>query len=248
MRSSNPALSDGAFRNIGYATDSSHAMTIQGTANKSALLLLCVLLTAGWTWIKFFQSGQAVEAVYPWMMVGAIGGLITAMVTIFKKEWAPVAAPVYALLEGLFIGGLSSVLEAQFPGIVIQAASLTLGTTVAMLFCYSSGIIRATERFKMGVVAATGGIFIVYFASFILSFFGVMPGFVYGNSLFSIGFSLFVVVIAAMNLIIDFDFIDQASKRGIPKYMEWYGAFALMVTLVWLYVEFLRLLSKTRSR
>lgn len=248
MRSSNPALSEGAFRNAGYATDSSHAMTIQGTVNKSAILLLCVLLTAGWTWTKFYQSGQMVEAIYPWMIFGAIGGLITAMVAIFKKEWTPVAAPIYALLEGLFIGGFSSVLEVQFPGIVIQAASLTLGTTVAMLFCYSSGIIRATQGFKKGVIAATGGIFIVYFASFILSFFEVSVGFIHGNSLFSIGFSLFVVVIAAMNLIIDFDFIEQASKRGVPKYMEWYGAFALMVTLVWLYIEFLRLLSKTRSR
>ena len=170
------------------------------------------------------------------------------MVTIFKQEWAPVTAPLYAFCEGFFLGGISSVFEASFPGIAIQATSLTLGTLVAMLAAYSSGYVRATEGFKLGVIAATGGIALVYFAAIILSFFGVSLSFVYGGGAFGIGFSLFVVVIAALNLVLDFDLIENGVRRGAPKYMEWYCSFALMVTLIWLYIEFLRLLAKARSR
>jgi len=198
--------------------------------------------------MQFFRSGGNPASVNTWMMVGLFGGFILAMVTIFKKEWAPVSAPFYALFEGFFLGAISSIFEARFPGIAIQATSLTLGTLVAMLAAYRSGYIRATEGFKLGVVAATGGIALVYFASIILSFFGISVSFVYGGGVLGIGFSLFVVVIAALNLVLDFDLIENGVRRGAPKYMEWYCSFALMVTLIWLYVEFLRLLSKARSR
>lgn len=198
--------------------------------------------------MKFYQSGGNAAAVSPWMIGGVIGGLVLALVTVFKKEWAPITAPLYALLEGLFIGGISAQLQTAFPGIVIQAAGLTFGTLFAMLLAYQSGLIKATEKFKLGVVAATGGIALVYFVAFILSFFGIQPSFLYSSSWLSIGISLFVIIIAALNFIIDFDFIEQGARQNVPKYMEWYGAFAMMVTLIWLYVEFLRLLAKLRER
>ena len=246
MHSSNPTLRNDTFSGFGLVH--SDRMTIQGVTMKSMLLLLCVLLTAGWTWSRFYAAGGNVEAVYPWMMGGVFGGLILAMITIFKREWAPVTAPAYALVQGFFVGGLSAIMEAVYPGIVMQAVSLTFATLFIMLVAYQTGFIQATERFKLGVVAATGAIALVYFVTIILSLFGVAVPFIYGNSLFSIGFSLFVVAIAALNFIIDFDFIEQGANRGAPKYMEWYASFALMVTLIWLYIEFLRLLSKMRSR
>jgi uncharacterized YccA/Bax inhibitor family protein len=173
---------------------------------------------------------------------------VVALVTIFKKEWAGITAPLYALLEGLAIGGISAVFEAQFPGIVIQAVALTFGTCLALLLAYKSRLIRATENFKLGVVAATGGIALFYLITFILSFFGVRVSIFYSSGWMGIGFSLFVCVIAALNLVLDFDFIEQGAAQGAPKYMEWYGAFGLMVTLIWLYLEILRLLAKLRSR
>lgn len=248
MKTSNPALPANTFTNLRYLADRSEAMTVQGTVVKTVLLLLTAMLSAGWTWMKFFQSGGDAASVNLWIMIGAIGGFILAMVTVFKKEWAAITAPLYALLEGFFIGGLSAILEASFPGIVIQAAGLTFGTMFAMLLAYQSGLIKATERFKLGVVAATGGIAIVYLVTLGLNLFGVQTPFMYNSSWLSIGISLFVVVIAALNFIIDFDFIEQGARQSVPKYMEWYGAFALMVTLVWLYIEFLRLLSKLRER
>lgn len=242
MRTSNPALGDNAFTAVGRVARADEAMTIQGTANKAILLLLCVLVTASWIW------SMTPQAVTPYVAVGAIGGFIVALVTIFKQTWSPVTAPLYALLEGLFIGGVSTIFEAQFPGIVIQAAGLTLGTCLALLLAYKSRLIRVTESFKLGVVAATGGIALFYLLTIILGFFGIRMPLMYGSSWASIGFSLFVVVIAALNLVLDFDFIEQGAAQGAPKYMEWYGAFGLMVTLVWLYLEMLRLLAKLRSR
>lgn len=247
MRSSNPALQESTFGSYSVINETEQ-MTVQGTCLKAGILLLLVLLTAGFTWTKFYQAGGNPDAVSGWMMVGLMGGLITAFTTIFKQVWAPYLAPVYALFQGLLIGGLSSMFEVQFPGIVIQATGLTFGTLFAMLFAYQAGLVRATENFKLGVIAATGGIAVVYVGSLILSFFGISVPFIYGNGIASIGFSLFVVVIAALNFVIDFDFIEQGAKRGAPKYMEWYGAFALMITLIWLYIEFLRLLGKARSR
>lgn len=245
MRTANPALNKKTFANLAYASDTEQ-MTIQGTVNKTFIMLLLLMLTASFTWRAFFTSG--VEAVYPWMIGGIIGGLIVALVTVFKKTWAPITAPLYALLEGLFLGGISSIMEARFPGIVLQAVGLTFGTLFALLFVYKSRIIRVTENFKLGIVAATGGIFLVYMASLVLGFFGIRLNFIHSSGTFGILFSLFVVVIAALNLVLDFDFIESGAEQGAPKFMEWYGAFGLMVTLIWLYIEILRLLAKLQSR
>lgn len=247
-KSANPVLRSDTFSSVRTYGQSLETMTVQGTVLKTFLLLLVAMLSAGWIWVKFYKSGGNVAAINTWIWVGAIGGFVMAMVTAFKKEWAPVAAPLYALLEGLFIGGISAALEASFPGIVIQAVGLTFGTLFVMLMAYQTGLIKATEKFKLGVVAATGAIAIVYLVTMVLNLFGVQTSFMYSSSWLSIGISLFVVVIAALNFIIDFDFIEQGAKQGVPKYMEWYGAFAMMVTLVWLYIEFLRLLSKLRER
>ena len=246
MRTANPALSSKSFENL-VITD--EKMTINGTVNKTALSLLILIVGAYYTWNLFYEQGD-ISAVYPWMIGGGIGGFIVALITIFKKNYAPITTPIYAFLEGLLLGGLSAVFESRYPGIVIQAVALTFGTLFSLLFAYRSGLIKVTENFKLGVVAATGGIMIVYLISFVMSFFGsglaIMD--INNSSWFSIGFSLFVVVIAAMNLVLDFDFIEQGAERGAPKYMEWYGAFGLTVTLVWLYIEILRLLAKLRGR
>ncbi|MBM4274887.1 MAG: Bax inhibitor-1/YccA family protein [Deltaproteobacteria bacterium] len=246
MRTANPALRADTFTGFGRVA-AAEAMTIQGTVNKALIMLLCVLITAVWVWNLFFQTRNP-GVVMPWLLVGTIGGLIVALVTIFKQEWAGVTAPLYALLEGLAIGGISAIFEAQFPGIVIQAVALTFGTCLALLLAYKSGLIRATENFKLGVAAATGGIFLFYLITFILSFFGVRVSIFYASGWVGIAFSLVVCVIAALNLVLDFDFIEQGAAAGAPKYMEWYGAFGLMVTLIWLYLEILRLLAKLRSR
>jgi uncharacterized YccA/Bax inhibitor family protein len=169
-------------------------------------------------------------------------------VTSFKKDWSPVTSPLYAICEGLFIGGFSSILEARFPGIVLQAVMLTFGTLAALLGAYKTGLIVASDKFKRGVIAATGGIMIVYLATMILGLFHVQVPFIYGSSAMSIGFSVVVVIIAALNLVIDFDFIEQGTECGAPKYLEWYAAFGLLVTLVWLYLEILRLLAKMNRR
>ncbi len=247
LRSGNPALSDRTFQGLGFPGTADDTMTIQGTVNKTALLLALVMLTSGWTWHLYSQTENP-ASVMPWMLVGAIGGLITALVTVFKMEWSPITAPIYALLEGLFIGGISAITESQYPGIVFQAVGLTFGTLAVLLAVYKSGLIKVTDNFRMGIVAATGGIFVVYLVTMVLGFFGVGVPYIHGSGLVGIGFSVFVVVIAALNLVLDFDFIEKGSQSGAPAYMEWYGAFGLMVTLVWLYIEILRLLSKLRSR
>ena len=250
MRSGNPALGENTFLDIGsgrVVSRDGSTMTLNGTVNKSGILLALILVTAAFVWDKY-EGPQSTSAIMPWVAMGGIGGFILAMITIFKKTWAPVTAPAYALLEGLFLGGISAMFEARFPGIVMQAVGLTFGTLAALLMAYRSGLIRATENFKLGVVAATGGIFILYLVSFGLSFFGKSIPFIHESGLMGIGFSAFVVVIAALNLVLDFDFIENGVEQGAPKYMEWYGAFGLMVTLVWLYLEILRLLSKLQSR
>lgn len=249
MRSSNPVLTDNTFPGYGYIDiTKTDKMTMQGVVFKTVILLLLALLTAGWTWTQFYKSGSDAASVSPWMIGGVFGGFIVAMVTVFKPAWSAVTAPLYALLEGFFIGGLSAIMELSFPGIVIQATVLTFGTLLAMLAAYQSGLIRATENFKLGIVAATGGIALVYLATIVLGFFNIEVPYIHGNGAIGIGFSLFVVIIAALNFVLDFDFIEQGEKKGAPKYMEWYAGFALMVTLIWLYIEFLRLLSKLRSR
>lgn len=251
MRSGNPALKDSTFLDLGSGTVVSRAaggaMTLNGTVGKTAILLVLAVMTAAFAWSKVEVTPDGMTGgLYVWG--GLIGGFILAMVTIFKKEWAPVTAPMYALVEGLFLGGISAVFEARYPGIAFQAVLLTFGTLFAMLMAYRSGLIKATENFKMGVVAATGGIALVYLATIVLGFFGIEIPMIHGNGIVGIGFSLFVVAIAALNLVLDFDFIETGVERGAPKFMEWYGAFGLMITLVWLYIEFLRLLSKVQSR
>ncbi len=250
MRSSNPALKESSFLDINSGTvvrGGSDVMTLNGTVNKTGMLLLLCVLTAAFAWNQV-TTPAGVVGVMPYMLGGAIGGFVLAMVTIFKKEWAPITAPMYALLEGLFLGSISAMYNHLYQGIVMQAVLLTFGTMFAMLFAYRSGMIRPTEKFKLRVTAATGGIVLVYLASFALSFFNINIPLIHESGIVGIGFSLFVVVIASLNLVMDFDFIAIGAERGAPKYMEWYGAFGLMVTLVWLYVAFLRLLSKLQSR
>lgn len=245
-RSGNPALNATTFKNENLVIG--QTMTLQGTVNKTGFLLGILVLTAVYTWNLFFQTGSP-AAVMPIAIGGAIGGFIMALVTIFKKTWSPITAPIYAALEGLFLGGISAIFEYQYPGIVIQATGLTLGTLASLLVLYKLGIIKPTENFRLMIVSATMGIGVLYLISMIMNMFGSTGiGFIHSNGLFGIGFSLFVVAIAALNLVLDFDFIEQGAEMGAPKYMEWFGAFSLMVTLIWLYLEMLRLLAKLRSR
>lgn len=258
MRSSNPALNAKTFEQAGRAGNLAEAMTVQGTVNKTALLLLMLMIPALWIWSQLSGMGQ----IDPFtgqpkappgfvtiaMMGGALGGFAMAMVTIFKKQWAGITAPLYAILQGFFIGGISGFFEYQFPGIVMQAVGLTFGVMFTLLFAYKSGIVKVTDKFRLGVVAATGAIAVVYIISMVMSFFGSGIGFIHSNGTFGIIFSVVVVGVAALNLVLDFDFIERGAAAGAPKYMEWYGAFGLVVTLVWLYLEILRLLSKLRSR
>ena len=251
MRSGNPALNSNTFLDIGSGQLVSQApgevMTLNGTVNKTGFMLLLLVATAAYTWSLFTPENPGV--VMPWLLVGGIGGFIVAMVTVFKKTWAPVTAPLYAALEGLFIGGVSAMFEARFPGIVMQAVMLTMGVLASLLMAYKSGLIKATENFKLGVVAATGGIFVLYLVNMGLRLFGFEGfGFIHESSAMGIAFSVFVVIVAALNLVLDFDFIESGAEAGAPKYMEWYGAFGLVVTLVWLYLEILRLLAKLQSR
>ncbi|WP_343228770.1 Bax inhibitor-1/YccA family protein [Pseudoxanthomonas sp. SE1] len=252
MRSGNPALKESTFLDLGSGTVVSRdggAMTLNGTINKTGILLLLTVLTAAFSWNQALgPDGLPAPGFAVYMWGGAIGGLVLALITVFKKTWSPVTAPLYALVEGFFLGAISAVYNAQFGGIVMQAVMLTFGILFALLFAYRSGLIKATENFKLGVVAATGGIALVYLASIALGFFGIKIPLIHESGLIGIGFSLFVVVIASLNLVLDFDFIETGVEQGAPKYMEWYGAFGLMVTLVWLYLELLRLLSKLQSR
>jgi uncharacterized YccA/Bax inhibitor family protein len=252
MRSGNPALSESTFLDLAsgsVVSSPDQVMTINGTVNKTGILLL---LTVHHRRVRLEPDPRRRRP----DRTGRddlrdrrrVGGLILALVTVFKKEWSPVTAPMYALVEGFFLGAISAVFEARFPGIVFQAVLLTFGTLFALLAAYRSGLIKVTENFKIGVVAATGGIALLYLASFVLSFFNINVPVIHEASWLGIAFSLFVVVVAALNLVLDFDFIETGAAARAPKYMEWYGAFGLMVTLVWLYVEFLRLLSKLQSR
>ena len=237
MRSGNPALNSKIFTSA--AQDASGVMTIEGTINKTAMSLLLLMATASYTW----ANPSSVL-----MMIGFIGGLVFALITIFKKTWAPYTVSVYALLEGLALGGISKWFDNQYPGIASQAIFLTFGILAALLLAYRSKLIKPTENFKLGIFAATGGIAILYLISMIMSWFGSPIGFIHSNSTFGIIFSIGVVIIASLNLVLDFDFIEEGAEKGAPKYMEWYGAFGLLVTLIWLYLEILRLLAKLQSR
>ncbi|MEJ7911875.1 MAG: Bax inhibitor-1/YccA family protein [Chitinophagaceae bacterium] len=245
-KSTNPVISEKIFDRV-HAHEGD-VMTVRGTINKFGLMFLMVLAGASFTWDLFFKG----ENVTPWMWGSLIGGFVVAMVIMFKKEWSPYLALAYAALEGLFLGAISAVFHAAFavsyPGIIMQAVLLTLGTCVAMYGLYHFGIIRATNKFKKVIITATMGIAFFYLINMVLRLFGVEMPFLHDNSLLGIGISLFIVVIAALNLILDFDRIEQGAAQGAPKYFEWYGAFGLLVTLVWLYLEILRLLSRFTSR
>ena len=243
MRSGNPALTADTFAKY-RALPGTEGMTLGGTVNKTALSLGILLVAASYVW----NRGAADPNLGAWLTISVVGGLVLALVTVFKHTWAPYTTPLYAALEGVALGGISLVFEARYPGIVSQAVFLTFGTLGALLAAYRSGLIRATENFKLGVVAATGGIAVLYLVNFVLGFFGASVPLIHSSGMFGILFSVFVVVVAALNLVLDFDFIEQGVARGAPKHMEWYGAFGLLVTLVWLYLEILHLLAKLQSR
>lgn len=265
MRSGNPALNENTFSDLSvYHADGDSSfrmqsadiaaapastMTIRGTAQKTMILLLIAAASGSITWGKVLNGGQiGLGQAIPWILAGAAVGLITALIIGFRPKTAPTLAPVYAAAEGLFLGAFSAVFEARYPGIVTLAVGLTFGTLAGLLLAYQSGLIRATENFKLGIAAATMGICVMYLISFIGRWFGFEIPYIHGSGPIGIGVSAFVVVIAALNLVLDFDFIEDASERGAPKYLEWYGAFALLVTLIWLYMEILRLLAKLNDR
>ena len=238
MRSGNPVLSKSTFSS---AREHSETMTINGTVNKTAI---CLFLMVGTGYLTF-------NSINPGILIACgIGGFIVAIITVFKKEWAPITVPLYAILEGGLLGGVSFMYNSLYDGIVTNAIFLTVGILLSLLVAYRSGYIKPTENFKLGIFAATGGIAIIYLINFVMGFFGSSMGIMQidNASPMSIGFSIVVVIIAALNLVLDFDFIEEGSEKGAPKYMEWYGAFGLLVTLIWLYLEILRLLAKLNSR
>ncbi len=250
MASGNPALSDRAFEQAAALRDGSGVMTLGGAVAKTGVLTAILFATAAFAW-SHLGGGAGVETNSPWMLVfmaSPIVGLILAFVTIFVPKVSPYTAPLYAAAQGLFLGSISSFFAGRYEGIVGQAIALTMAVFVVMLASYATGIVRATDRFRRGVFAATAGIALVYLAGFVMSFFGASIPYIHESGWIGIGFSLFVVTIAAMNLVLDFDFIERGAQSGAPKYMEWYAGFGLLVTLVWLYLEILRLLAKVRNR
>jgi len=243
MRTTNPVLNAKTFANV-KQVEGAPVMTLEGTVNRTAFLLLILSATATWTWMEAFIGNPVGQ----YLVAGIGGGFVVGLITVFSPGIAKFTAPLYAALEGLALGAISAIYEAQFKGIVIQAVALTFGVLFALLIIYRLRIIPVTQNFKLGVCAATGGIALFYLVAIGLSFFGVQIGMLHQATPLGIGFSLFVITIAALNLVLDFDFIEQGVEQGAPKLMEWYAAFGLVVTLIWLYVAILRLLSKLRSR
>jgi uncharacterized YccA/Bax inhibitor family protein len=244
-RSGNPTLSERVFANQPRPAYGEQRMTLQGSINKAFLLLVVLLAGAFWPWSQYLTTGD-LSIVSGSVMIGALGGLVLGMIISFKADLAPYLSLPYAALEGLAIGGISALLEAKYPGIAIQAVGLTFAVLAVMLVAYKLGIIRATERFRAIVIGATGAIALVYLVSIVLSFFHIGVPVLSSSSPLGIIVSLVIVGVAALNLILDFDFIEAGAAQGAPRYMEWYAAFGLLVTMVWLYMEILRLLSKTR--
>jgi uncharacterized YccA/Bax inhibitor family protein len=241
FRSGNPALSASTFKSVHGSRDLK-LMTIDGTVNRTIISLFILLLSGAFTYIFELMALT---------FIGLIVGMILAIATMFKPQWSPKTVPLYALFQGMALGGISFMFNTMYEGIVTQAIVLTAGIFFSLLLAYKSRLIKATENFKLGVTAATGGIFMLYMVSMLMSLFGAgrMPIMDPTNSsLFSIGFSVVVVVIASLNLVLDFDFIEEASEAGVPQYMEWRATLGLLITLVWLYLEILRLLAKLRSR
>ncbi|KMQ51767.1 hypothetical protein CHISP_1263 [Chitinispirillum alkaliphilum] len=241
MKSSNPALTAKAFENYTLESAQQDVMTLSGTINKTGILFALAVSAATISW----RNPQISMLL---ILIGFLGGFAMAIITSLKKNWSPVTTPIYALLQGAALGGISLIFEQMFDGIVMNALLLTFGVMLIMLTAYKTGVINPTEKFKAGVVSATGAIALAYLASMALRLFGVQTSFFSGNSMMSIAISGVIVVVAALNLVLDFDFIENASGKGLPKHMEWYAAFGLMVTLIWLYLEILRLLAKLNSR
>lgn len=260
MLGGNPALNEDTFRPVGHEVDKRSVMTLQSTALKSVTLVGITVVAASVTWGMTYKNGTAdLSASMPWMIGGLIGGLIFALITIFKPAASPITAPLYAAAEGLFLGAVSAVYEASFAspvngqaspytGIVVQAVGLTLGVLAVMLTLYATRIIKVTNKLRTGIIAATGAVFLIYLVAIVMRLFGAEMPFLHDTGPIGIGISLVIVGIAAFNLLLDFDLIERGVQQGAPKYMEWYAGFALLVTLVWLYLEILRLLSKLRSR
>ena len=251
MRSGNPVLRDSTFQGL-FAEG--ERMTLNGTVAKTGLLLFLAVVTGGWTWLRFSHAAAeagnlaaGIAAIAPFMWGGLLAGFVLALATTFKSNWAGVTAPAYAIAEGFALGGLSAIFEQRFPGIVLQAVMLTAGVMAVMLTLYRTRVIQVTDKLRTGIVAATGAIMLLYLVDMGLrAFTSIQVPFIHESGALGIGFSLVVVGLAAFNLLLDFDLIERGVEQGAPKYMEWYGAFGLMVTLVWLYLELLRLLSKAR--
>ena len=244
MQTSNPAFSETFAKNFDYAGVKSTTMTVQGTALKAMVLLAILMATATYAW-----SEASNQSLAPGLLIGsAIGGFVVALITMFKPTLAPWTAPVYAALEGIFLGAISQFTDVKYPGIALQAIALTGGVTFLMLFLYVTGLIKVTGQLATGIMAATGALALFYLVTIVLSLFHIQVPFVFGSSPIGIAFSVFVVGLAAFNLLLDFDFIERGSQAGLSKSMEWYGAFGLMVTLIWLYLEILRLLRKINDR
>lgn len=245
MASSNPVLRDDIFD---LSAGTADVMTIEGTVNKTAALLLMALATGCGVWMAAAASPNPAALVQPWLMGTSIAGFVVAIATSFKPTWAPITAPMYALLEGAVLGALSVLFEMSYPGIAMQAFLLTTCTLAGMLMAYTTRLIVVTDRMRSVITSAMMGVFLTYLVSFGMQMlFGTTIPLIHESGMVGIGFSLFVVVVAAFNLLVDFDFIERGAQSRAPKHLEWYGAFALMVTLVWLYIEFLRLLSKLRD-
>lgn len=213
----------------------SETSTVAGAINKTLILSAILLVTSV---ISYVMPSSFL------MIAGAVGGLIAVLVASFKPHTSAVSAPVYAAFEGLFVGSVSAFFAATMDGIILQAVSLTMGTLFTMLIVYKSGLIPVTDKLRTGIVMATGAVFFVYLISFIGGFFGFSIPYLHEGGMIGIGISVVIIGIAALNLLLDFDMFSKAEENGAPKYMEWFCALGLMVTLVWLYIEFLRLLSK----
>ncbi len=246
-RTGNPGLNDKTFSGLPRPVMADERMTLRGSINKSFLLLVVVLLGALWPWSQYLASGDA-SVVGTSILVGALGGFVLGLIISFKATTAPYLAVPYAALQGLAMGGISALLERKYPGIAIQAVGLTFGVLLVLLAAYSMRLIRATQQFRSIVIGATGAIALLYLVTLVLGLFHVNVPVLNDASPLGIIVSLVICGVAALNLILDFDLIESGVAQGAPRYMEWYSAFGLLVTLVWLYMEILRLLGKTRRQ
>jgi uncharacterized YccA/Bax inhibitor family protein len=245
MATSNPVMNPAVYQRAGLVDSPTQVMTVRGSVLKTSILVVILATVAALTWSQAMSGVSNIASIL--LIVGSIGGFVVALITTFRPKLSPITAPIYAVLEGLVLGAFSAFFETAYPGIVIQAIGLSIGVLAIILFLYGTGIIRATEKFKIGLIAATGAICLVYLVSMVMSLFGARIPYIHESGAIGIGFSVVVVIIAALNLILDFDFIEQGVRKNAPKYMEWYAGFSLLVTLVWMYLEILRLLAKIRG-